>query len=140
MAKIAQGLGVSISIFFEEDNRDRKGCAVNCKNNRKQVIRRGTKIGFTYYSLNSIKSRHMMEAFILKYPIVPREPSILFDHPGEEFLLVLRGEMNLVYGKEKIWLDTGDAIHFDPSTPQRGQNAGKKESECLVVIVDKQIS
>jgi len=139
LAKIAQGLGVPISIFFEEDERDHKGYAITPKNNRKQVVRRGTKIGFTYYSLNSIKSRHVMEAFIVKYPIVPKEPSILFDYPGEKLLFVLKGEIELVYGKDKIRLKPGDAVHFDPSTPHRGQNVGNEESECLVVIVNKEI-
>jgi quercetin dioxygenase-like cupin family protein len=45
--------------------------------------------------------------------------------------------MDLVYGKEKIRLKAGDAIHFDPSTPHRGQNVGKEESECLVIVIDE---
>jgi quercetin dioxygenase-like cupin family protein len=59
------------------------------------------------------------------------------NHPGGEFLLVLKGDMELIYGKEKIRLEVGDAIHFDPSTPYRGINVGKEESKCLVVIVNK---
>jgi len=139
LAKIAQGLGVPISIFFEEDDRDIKGYAITRKNNRKQVVRRGTKIGFTYYSFTSIKSRHVMEAFIVKYPVVAKDPTILFDYPGEKLLFVLKGEIELVYGKDKIRLKPGDAVHFDPSTPHRGQNVGKEESECLVVIVNKEM-
>ncbi|MCP4374138.1 MAG: helix-turn-helix transcriptional regulator [Deltaproteobacteria bacterium] len=139
LSKIASGLEVPIGIFFEEDEADRKGYAVTYKNERKQVIRRGTKIGFAYYSLSSLKSRHLIEPFIVKYPVIEKEPNKLFDHFGEEFLLVLKGEMELVYGKEKIRLKTGDSIHFDPSTPHRGQNAGKKESECLVIVIDEDI-
>ncbi len=139
LSKIASGLEVPIGIFFEEDEADRKGYAVTYKNERKQVIRRGTKIGFAYYSLSSLKSRHLIEPFIVKYPVIEKEPNKLFDHFGEEFLLVLKGEMELVYGKEKIRLKTGDSIHFDPSTPHRGQNAGEKESECLVIVIDEDI-
>lgn len=85
-----------------------------------------------------MKSRHVIEPFIIHYPVIKKEPNVLFDHPGEEFLFVLKGEMELVYGKEKIRLRPGDAIHFDPSNPHRGQNAGKEESECLVIVIDKQ--
>ena len=137
LSKIARGLEVPIGIFFEEDDTDREGYAVTYKNERKQVIRRGTKTGFTYYSLTSLKSRHLIEPFIVKYPVIEKDPNKLFDHFGEEFLLVLKGEMQIVYGKEKIRLKTGDAIHFDPSTPHRGQNAGKKESECLVIVINE---
>lgn len=129
-----------ISIFFEDDGSDQERYAVTYNNERKQVVRKGTKIGFTYFSLTSMKSRHLIEPFIVKYPVIEKEPNVLFDHPGEEFLLVLKGEMELVYGKEKIRLLPGDAIHFDPSTPHRGQNVSKKESECLVIVVDKEIT
>jgi len=137
LSKIARGLEVPIGIFFEEDEVDHEGYAVTYKNERKHVIRRGTKTGFTYYSLTSLKSRHLIEPFIVRYPVIEKEPTKLFDHPGEEFLLVLKGEMELVYGKEKIKLKAGDAIHFDPSTPHRGQNTGKGESECLVIVIDE---
>lgn len=137
LSKIARGLEVPIGIFFEEDDTDQKGYAVTYKNKRKQVIRRGTKTGFTYYSLTGLKSRHLIEPFIVKYPVIEKDPNKLFDHVGEEFLLVLKGEMDIVYGKEKIGLKAGDAIHFDPSIPHRGQNAGKKESECLVIVINE---
>lgn len=140
LSKIAQGLEVPISTFFEEDISDKKNYVITRRHERKQVVSRGSKIGFTYYSLTGLKSKHVIEPFIVRYPVVTKEPKVLFDHPGEEFLLVLKGEMNLVYGKEKIRLDTGDAIHFDPSNPHRGQNAGKEESECLVIVVDKQVT
>jgi len=137
LSKIASGLEVPIGIFFEEDQTDHKGYTVTYKNERKQVIRRGTKIGFIYYSLSSLKTRHLIEPFIIRYPVIGKEPIKLFDHFGEEFLFVLKGKMDLVYGKEKIRLKAGDAIHFDPSIPHRGQNVGKEESECLVIVIDE---
>ena len=137
LSKIARGLEVPIGIFFEEDEKNYGGYSVTYKNERKQVIRRGTKTGFTYYSLTGLKTRHLIEPFVVRYPVVEKEPTKLFDHPGEEFLMVLKGKMDLVYGKERISLKAGDAIHFDPATPHRGQNAGEEESECLVIVIDE---
>jgi transcriptional regulator with XRE-family HTH domain len=138
LAKISRALDVPISIYFEEEEPDDKTYSVIRKNARKQVIRKGTKIGFTYYSLTGAKSHHLMEAFVVRYPVIAKEPSVLFDHPGDEFLFVLKGRMELVYGKERIRLDPGDAIHFDPSTPHRGQNIGKQECECLVIVIGEE--
>ncbi len=138
LAKIARGLNVPIGIFFQEDKRDEKGYAVTYRRERKRVIGRGTRTGFTYYSLSAFRSPHLLEPFIVKYPVINREPSRLFDHPGEEFLMVLTGEIDFIYGHEKIHLAPGDAVHFDSGTPHRGQNAGKKESVCLVIVIDKQ--
>lgn len=46
--------------------------------------------------------------------------------------------MELVYGKKKIRLDAGDAIHFDPSEPHRTRCVGKKDGECLVIVIEKE--
>jgi transcriptional regulator with XRE-family HTH domain len=137
LSKIAGGLGVPIGLFFDEAESDQKTYAVTLKKRRTPVIRRGTQIGFSYYSLSSLGIRHFIEPLVVKYPVIEKEPTKLFDHPGEEFLFVLKGKIDLIYGKEKIALNAGDAVHFDSSIPHRGQNAGKQESECLVVVIDK---
>ncbi|TET86967.1 MAG: XRE family transcriptional regulator [Desulfobacteraceae bacterium] len=135
LSKISQGLEVPIAIFFENAEEDNKRYTVTKVNERRQVVRYGTKIGFTYYSIKSMKRPCAMQAFIMQTPPHKNEPKLLFDHPGEELLLVLKGEMEFVYGKEKIRLDVGDAIHFDPLEPHRAQCVGKEDGECLVVVV-----
>ena len=129
-----------IGIFFESeiiDTLEEQGYAVTLKNERKQVNRRGTRAELNYYSLTSLRSDNLIEPFILKYSAVDKKTKKLYDHPGEEFLLVLKGQIDFIYGKKTIRLKTGDSIHFDPSTPHRGQNAGKIESECLIIVIEK---
>ncbi|MBW1922830.1 MAG: helix-turn-helix transcriptional regulator [Deltaproteobacteria bacterium] len=138
LSKISKGLGVPISVFFDGEEGEEERYSVTGKRDRRQVVRMGTRIGFTYFSLTHLKSRHLIEPFIVRYPVITKEPSILFDHTGEEFLFVLKGKMEFVYGKEKVRLNPGDAIHFDPSVSHRGQNTGRQECECLVIVVDKE--
>ena len=135
LSKISQGLEVPIAIFFENAEEDNKRYTVTKVNERRQVVRYGTKIGFTYYSIKSMKRPCAMQAFIMQTPPYKKQPKLLFDHPGEELVFVLKGEMEFVYGKEKIKLNAGDAIHFDPSEPHRAQCVGKEDGECLVVVV-----
>ncbi len=139
LSRIANGLEVPISIFFDETEDPRKRYAKTARTQRRQVIRRGTKAGFTYYALSSLKVSHKIEPFIVQYPLIDKEPTQLFNHPGEEFLFVLKGEMELVYDKERIRLETGDAIHFDSSVPHRGQNTGRHVSECLVIVINREV-
>lgn len=135
LAKIAQGLEVPISLFFEESgSTTEQKYTVTRSNKRKQVVRRGSDIGFTYYAFKKPQLLYLIEAFIMKHPPVKKKIRALFDHPGEEFILVLKGAIELVYGEEIIRLDTGDAIHFDPSIPHRAQNVGNIEAECIVVV------
>lgn len=135
LAKIAQGLEVPISLFFEESgSTTEQKYTVTRSNKRKQVVRRGSDIGFTYYAFKKPQLLYLIEAFIMKHPPFNKKLKVLFDHPGEEFILVLKGTIELIYGEEIIRLETGDAIHFDPSIPHRAQNVGNIEAECIVVV------
>ena len=135
LAKIAQGLEVPIGLFFEESgSTTEQKYTVTRSNKRKQAVRRGSDIGFTYYAFKKPQLLYLIEAFIMKHPPVKKKIKVLFDHPGEEFILVLKGGIELVYGEEIIPLATGDAIHFDPSVPHRAQNVGNIEAECIVVV------
>lgn len=139
LSKIAQGLDVPIGTFFEDADGDQNKFAVTYKNDRCQVVRAGRKMGFIYYSLSQLKSNHIINPFIVKYPVIKKEPDFFYDHPGEEFFMVLKGDVQFIYGKKKIHLRKGDAIHFDPTVPHRGQNIGDKESECLVIVVGEHV-
>ncbi|MBI9086626.1 MAG: cupin domain-containing protein [Desulfobacterales bacterium] len=85
--------------------------------------------------MTQLKPKHLINPFIVKYPVTQKKVTHLFDHPGEEFFMVLKGEVEFVYGTETIILNAGDAIHLDASVPHRGQNIGNEESECLVIVV-----
>ena len=83
LSKISQGLEVPIATFFEEAEEKQKRFTVTKKNERKQVVRHGTKIGFTYYSLKHMKPPYAMHGFIMKTPRYKYEPIVLFAGPGE---------------------------------------------------------
>ncbi|MCP4023663.1 MAG: helix-turn-helix transcriptional regulator, partial [Desulfobacteraceae bacterium] len=137
LAKIAHGLEVPIGIFFDEgEQKDDEKFAITLKNERKQVNKREATAELNYFSLSGLRSNKVMEPFIVKYPVINETPTKLYEHPGEEFLFVLKGKIEFVYGKKTIPLEAGDTVHFDPSTPHRVRNIGKARSECLVIVTD----
>jgi DNA-binding transcriptional MerR regulator/mannose-6-phosphate isomerase-like protein (cupin superfamily) len=54
-----------------------------------------------------------------------------YSHPGEEFLFVLNGQLEISLDGEKHRLETGDSLYFDSTTPHRWRNPGKKETRIL---------
>ncbi|NOX34737.1 MAG: helix-turn-helix transcriptional regulator [Deltaproteobacteria bacterium] len=137
LSKISHGLGVPIGTFFDsEETTNEQSYAVTLKNERRHVNRRGLTSELNYYSLSGWKSNSLIEPFVVKYSATDKKPTKLYDHTGEEFLLVLKGKIDFKYGKKTIRLETGDSIHFNPLIPHRGQNAGKTESECLVIVIE----
>jgi transcriptional regulator with XRE-family HTH domain len=46
-------------------------------------------------------------------------------HPGEEFVLVVAGTVELIVGKRRRALEEGEAAHFESSVPHAYRNRGK---------------
>jgi transcriptional regulator with XRE-family HTH domain len=135
LAKIAQGLGVPLAIFFEEEEKGPR-YTVTRADERLEVVRGPINTGFTYHSISSMKGPHIIDAFILNHPPASQKTAHpLMDHAGEELFFVIRGEVEFCYGRETIRLNAGDSIHFDSSYPHKAQNAGEGDTECLAIIV-----
>ena len=56
-----------------------------------------------------------------------------YTHEGEEFLLVLRGELQLALDGEEFRLKSGDSFYFESATPHRWKNPGRSETWVLWV-------
>jgi DNA-binding transcriptional MerR regulator/mannose-6-phosphate isomerase-like protein (cupin superfamily) len=56
-----------------------------------------------------------------------------YTHEGEEFLYVLRGQLDITLEKEEFRLKAGDSFYFESATPHHWQNPGKAETWVLWV-------
>jgi len=56
-----------------------------------------------------------------------------YSHHGEEFLHVIKGELEIVIAGQKHSLTSGDSLYFDSSMPHEWKNPGKTESSVLWV-------
>ena len=55
------------------------------------------------------------------------------DHPGVEFLYVLKGTLHLQIGEEQQVLQACDAIYFDSSVPHSYRRAGARNCSAIVI-------
>ena len=56
-----------------------------------------------------------------------------YTHEGEEFIYVLRGDLEITVDGEEYRLKTGDSFYFESATPHRWRNPGRKETLLLWV-------
>jgi DNA-binding transcriptional MerR regulator/quercetin dioxygenase-like cupin family protein len=56
-----------------------------------------------------------------------------YAHEGEEFLFVLRGELQIALDGEEYHLKRGDSFYFESATPHRWKNPGRSETWLLWV-------
>ncbi len=56
-----------------------------------------------------------------------------YAHEGEEFLFVLRGELQIALDNEEYHLKRGDSFYFESATPHQWKNPGRSETWLLWV-------
>src|SRR6266446_1563188 len=56
-----------------------------------------------------------------------------YTHEGEEFLYILRGELQISLEDEEYRLQPGDSFYFESATPHRWKNPGRGETWVLWV-------
>jgi transcriptional regulator with XRE-family HTH domain len=133
LIKIANGLNTDVSLLIAEDSeilKDINLCIVR-KNERKEVISRGSLYGYHYEALAHRKVGKNMEPYIIEPAF---KEKAVFSHEGEEFMYVLEGTHEFVYDGKKYILHEGDSIYFDSIIPHSGRNVGRKKAKILAVM------
>jgi transcriptional regulator with XRE-family HTH domain len=131
--KIAIALDTDLSVLLAENlevPEKVKLCIVR-KNERKEVVTKGTLYGYQYVSLAYKKIGKNMEPYIIE-PAV--EEVGVFSHEGEEFMFVLEGTHEFVYDSEKYVLNEGDSAYFDSAIPHSGRSIGEKRARILGIM------
>ncbi len=126
LIKVANALNTDISLLIAEDSEIPENinlCIVR-RNEKKEVVSRGTLYGYHYEALAHKKIGKNMEPFI----ILPAfHEKGVFSHEGEEFMYVLEGTHEFVYDGKKYILNEGDSIYFDSIIPHSGRSLGGKK-------------
>jgi mannose-6-phosphate isomerase-like protein (cupin superfamily)/DNA-binding Xre family transcriptional regulator len=133
LTKIATALNTDVNLLMAENSEvpeDLNLCIVR-KNERKEVVSRGTLYGYHYTGLAHKKIGKNMEPYIIEPAF---EEKAVFSHEGEEFMYVLEGMHEFVYGDKKYVLRGGDSIYFDSIIPHSGRSIGKKRARILGVM------
>ena len=67
---------------------------------------------------------------------LPLENIRLHQHPGVEFISVLRGRLKLNTGSNTEFLVAGDSLYFDSQLPLGYSRAGTKPCSAVVVTAE----
>jgi transcriptional regulator with XRE-family HTH domain len=137
LQKVAQALGVRLGTFM--DDKISQDPIISRVGERTADLTmhkaRNSRAEFVYHSLGKGKSDRNMEPFYIE--IMPDEAGAehkLSSHQGEEFLLVTRGRLLVLYGREEHILETGDTAYYNSIVPHHVGAYGKDPAEIVAVI------
>ena len=139
LIKIARALGVRLGTFL--DDSDALGPVV-CRAADRE---RDSSISFSngsvdarkhmeYHPLAQQKAGRHMEPFVIDINSSDQLDYQLSAHEGEEFIYVMQGEIEIVYGKETYALKEGDSIFYDSIVKHHVHGAPGKSAKILAVV------
>jgi transcriptional regulator with XRE-family HTH domain len=137
LLQIARALGVRLGNFLDDQaGQD----LIHTKASELAEATRfvGSNLGkdraeLNFHSLAANKNDRHMEPFLIDVQPHEGEPA-LSTHEGEEFIHVLDGEIEIVYGKDRHRVPAGDSIYYDSIVPHHLHAAGRLPARILAVV------
>lgn len=137
LTKMARALGVRLGTFLDDTPQigpviTRGGKTENTLyfSGREDVT---NATNLEYHSLGAGKIDRNIDPFIIDIEYEPGEKE-LSSHEGEEFIYVLEGEIEVIYGKDTFVISEGDTIFYDSVVPHHLHATGEKNSKILAVL------
>lgn len=135
LLKISRALGTRLGTFLDDESSSDP--FITRAEERKEDMRAlsgGDPLPLRFYSLGRGKTDRHMEPFHIQ--VVPGEArnELPSSHEGEEFLVVLSGRIQILYGKEKYELGPGDSIYYNSALPHSVTCKGEEPAELYAVL------
>ena len=137
LLKIARALGVRLGTFL--DDQQDIGPVITRKDDKKGITRFSNKDNpdhsdLDFYSLAQNKSGRHMEPFMIDIFSSSEEDYKLSSHEGEEFIYVMKGEIEIIYGKDTFILKEGESIYYDSIVEHHVHSHGTGDAKILAVV------
>ena len=137
LIKIARVLGVRLGTFL--DDSQSIGAVVSRGSELKESAHFSNH-GSTdvdhmlYHSLSEGKENRHIEPFIIDILPADDQQFSLSSHEGEEFIYVLEGQVEVVYGKHTHLLEKGDSIYYDSIVKHHVHGYNGLQARILAVV------
>mgnify|MGYP003292393691 CR=1 FL=1 len=137
LIKISRGLGVRLGTFLDDSEElgpvvtrnGEKPAGISLSNNSCS----GQK-GMNYFSLAQSKSGRHMEPFFITLEEGEKKEFPASAHEGEEFIYVLEGQVEVIYGKNPHLLEAGDSIYYDSIVKHHVHGYNGRKARILAVV------
>jgi transcriptional regulator with XRE-family HTH domain len=137
LCKVSRALGVRLGTFLDDaDVVDpvivRKTDRANDLTMHSSGAKRET---VRFNSLGKGKADRRMEPFHVELlPEGEQDEPELSSHQGEEFLVVTKGRVRMVHGRERHVLEPGDSLYFNSIVPHYVGCEGDEPAEIYAVL------
>ncbi|HUL29911.1 MAG TPA: FAD-binding protein [Thermodesulfobacteriota bacterium] len=89
---------------------------------------------YSYRTLTPGAEDKHLRSFMVTIEPKEKHKMVEYKHPGEEFIFVYNGELELTLGNKVIILKRGETIHFDSETKHKLRNMSDEKCELIVTL------
>jgi transcriptional regulator with XRE-family HTH domain len=137
LSRIAIVFSVGLEFFFT-DERQKQTFALVRKKDRLRFPEApdSDQTSFDFESLDYLASDRKFNAYLADFRAVPAAKLHVHEHPGVEFIYVLKGKLAIKFGTEQEILENGDSLYFDSQFPHGYSRLGPKPCSALVITAE----
>jgi len=134
LLRIALVFNVGLDYFFTDERKRHVVSVVKKEERIKLPDHPGTEDTAYYFeSLDFKCNERRTNSYLAEFEPIAEEKLKPHQHPGSEFLHVMKGRLGLRIGMDNYELDAGDSIYFDPSVPHTYRRVGKQPCQAMIV-------
>lgn len=136
LLKIARALGVRLGTFLDDQvSEDPLVIRLEDRKGELSMLRdKDHPVSHRFYSLGRGKTDRHMEPFFVELSPESDKEAIRSSHEGEEFIVVVSGEIEILYGNETHRLKAGDSIYYNSIVPHHVGCAGTEPAGIYAVL------
>lgn len=140
LLKLARALNVGMTYFFQDEEGSDK-ISITRQGERMKVERRPHQqkgeTNYLYVALETKKTNKAMNPFLVEFPVQNTEEMVFMSHEGEEFLYLLKGEVEFRTVDRVEILQAGDSIYFESDVSHSFRCVSGTPAKALAVIWSK---
>lgn len=136
LMKIARALGVRLGTFLDDQESDDPFIVRRSEREAEFSVLagKGKPAALNFYSLGKGKTDRHMEPFFVEILPESAKTKKLSAHEGEEFIAVIKGSIEVIYGNETHILNPGDSVYYNSVVPHYVSCSGSEKAEIHAVI------
>lgn len=128
---VAKAFDMDPTVLMSGDESRLHSYSLVKKDNVMSVERRKA---YDYHSLAHKFSNRIMEPFRVIVPPKSKQDLTFNDHPGQEFIHMLKGRLEVFLGGETLVMEPGDSLYFNSHIPHAMRGLDGKEAVFLDVL------
>ncbi len=136
LLKISRALGLRLGTFMDDKvSRDPLIVRLQEREEELHMIRgKDHPVALRFYSLGKGKNDRHMEPFFIQILPESAKGKDLSSHEGEEFIVVISGRVEIIYGEQTHVLEPGDSIYYNSIIPHHVSCFGDEPAEIYAVL------